>query len=117
MTNRNHVRTVVCELTVLESLYQDLSLESARLLAEPEVTDRWPRVRAILAALPLTTEEYAAAVNRLTSAELYVGQRELGAAKFELTQPTRKLASLAKDYGTHVECLANKASTMAIPDR
>jgi hypothetical protein len=78
-----------------------LSRELARLIAEPAATDGWPRARLILAALPLTTVEYAVSVNRLTSAESYTSRRELGAAKFELTQLTRKLASLARDGGAH----------------
>jgi hypothetical protein len=110
MTNRYHVRSAVSEVNLLESLYQDLSLELARLVAEPTASDVWPRVRTILAALPLTTAEYATAANRLTSAELYVAQGELGAAKFELTQLARKLTSLGKASGAHAECLTNDPS-------
>ncbi|MGA2033481.1 MAG: hypothetical protein ABSG68_14595 [Thermoguttaceae bacterium] len=101
MTNRCHVRTTVRETNLLESLYQDLSLELARLVAEPKASDVWPRARTILAALPLTTAEYATATNRLVSAELYAAQAELGAAKFELTQLTRKLTALGTASGAH----------------
>ncbi|MGA2254486.1 MAG: hypothetical protein ABSG53_07490 [Thermoguttaceae bacterium] len=107
MTKRKRVRTAVCEMNLLESLYQDFSRESARLLAEPQVTEGWARVRAILAAMPLTTGEYATAVNRLASAELYTARRELGAAKFELTQLARKLASLGTLCGARAELSAS----------
>jgi hypothetical protein len=105
MTSRYQVRSAAREVNLLESLYQDLSLELARLVAEPEAGDVWPRVRTILAALPLATAEYATAANRLSSAEVYVAQGELGAAKFELTQLTRKLTSLGGASGAHTECL------------
>ncbi len=96
MTSRYHARPSGCGVNLLESLYQDLRLELAWLVAEPEASDGWPRVRTMLAALPLTTPEYAVAVNRLASAELYVAHGELGVAKFELTQLARKLTSLGR---------------------
>ena len=99
MTNRHYPRTVVCESNLLESLYQDLRQELARLLAEPDASDCWPQARAMLAALPLSTGEYAAAVNRLRSAERYVTQRQLGAARFELNQLARKLVSIGRNHG------------------
>ncbi len=102
MTIRNQIRTAVCEGNSLALLCQELSGELARLIAEPAATTGWQRARLILAALPLTTEEYGICVNRLTSADLYTSRRELGAAKFELTQLTRKLASLARVYGAHL---------------
>jgi hypothetical protein len=86
-------------MNMLESLYQEMSLELARLVAEPNANDVWPRIPTILAALPLTTVEYAVAANRFTSAELYVARGERGAAKFELTQLSRKLTSLGKASG------------------
>jgi hypothetical protein len=99
MTDRYDARTSVRETSLVESLYRELSLELAWLVAEPKASGVWPRVRTILAALPLTTTEYATAANRLTSAKLYAAQGELGATKFELTQLTRKLTSLGKASG------------------
>ncbi|MGA2618437.1 MAG: hypothetical protein ABSF26_12565 [Thermoguttaceae bacterium] len=110
MNSHYHVRPVGCGVNLLESLYQDLSLELAWLAAEPKANDGWPRLRTILAALPLTTTEYAVAVNRLASAELYAAQGELGALKFELTQLARKLTSLGKASGAHAECCAGDLS-------
>ena len=69
MTNRNHLRIAVCETNLLESLGQDLNQKLAQLLAEPETSDCWWPVRTMLAALPLTTAEYATAANRLNSAQ------------------------------------------------
>jgi hypothetical protein len=97
MKTRHHIRTAVCEATALESLCQELSRVLAGLIVQPAATEGWSRARVMLAALPLTTEEYSISVNRLTSAEFYTTSRELGAARFELTQLTRKLDLLGKD--------------------
>jgi hypothetical protein len=102
MTNRNHLQAAVCETNLLESLRQDLNQKLAQLLLEPETSDCWWPVRTMLAALPLTTAEYATAANRLNSAQRYVAQRELGAATFELRQLARKLASFGKICGTRI---------------
>jgi hypothetical protein len=99
MNQRHFPSAVLSESSLLESLYQDLRQELARLLAEPEVSDCWPQARAMLEALPLSTGEYAAAVNRLRSAQRYATQRQLGAARFELNQLARKLVSISKNHG------------------
>jgi len=96
-----HTPTPVHEASRVASIRQELSRQLFRLIVEPAETEGWAKARATLAALPLTTSEYAVSVNRLISAELYTGQREFGAAKYELTQLTRKLASLATIYETH----------------
>ena len=101
MTTRYQIRTAVCEASSLVSLCQELCRELGGLIAEPTATDGWSRARVGLAAWPLTTVEYAVSANRLASAELYTSHRELGAAKFELTQLARKLAALAREYGMH----------------
>ena len=101
MTTCYEIRTAVCEANSLASLCQELCRELGGLIAEPAATAGWSRVRVALAALPLTTREYAVSVNRLSSAEQYTSHRELGAAKFELTLLARKLAALAKEYAPH----------------
>jgi hypothetical protein len=94
----------------IESLQQDLSQKLAHLLAEPETSGCWWPVRTMLAALPLTTAEYATAANRLNSAQRYVSQRELGAATFELRQLARRLALIGKTCGT---CIAGSNIELA----
>jgi len=108
MTIRYKIHTAVGEANVVASLCQDLIQELARLIAKPIETEGWLKARALLAALPLTTSEYAISVNRLNSAATYTSCRELGAARFELTQLTRKLASLARVYDAHLDRRGNQ---------
>ena len=46
----------------------------------------WDQVQDVLEALPLPTDSFGTAVNRLRNARNYATQGELGAAKFELRQ-------------------------------
>jgi len=117
MDFRNHVQTVVCEAESLESLCRELIAELTDLISQPAATAGWLQARAMLAALPLTSLEYAIFVNRLTSAELYTTRCELGAAKFELTQLTRKLASIAKAHGASMECRADGLPATSASER
>jgi hypothetical protein len=94
MTVRHPISTDFSEARSLDSLCRELISALTGLLAEPAATAGWRRARTMLAALPLTTSEYAVSVNRLTSAEIYASCRELGAARFELAQLSRKLATI-----------------------
>jgi len=49
----------------------------------------WPKMRRVLEALPISTEAFGVAVNRLDNAEQYATTGELGAAEFELRQLLR----------------------------
>ncbi|MEM1180490.1 MAG: hypothetical protein AAGG48_22030 [Planctomycetota bacterium] len=49
-----------------------------------EVLDEISAVQSLLESLPLTTDTYGAAVNRLTNAHRYLLSREFGAAGYEL---------------------------------
>ncbi len=64
-------------------------------------------VRMILDALPLDTEEFALAGNRLRNAARYVKSGERGAACYELKMLSRKLA-----HNRHHRLAARRRSTI-----
>jgi hypothetical protein len=71
---------------ILESLRLECRLAIERLLAEVATAGQpaFELVRQILAALPLASEEFCVAGNRLANAQHYVQAGEPGAARFEL---------------------------------
>ena len=96
MTNNSPPRMSICETNELESLYARVSLEFERLLADLGLSDGWSRARDMLGMLPLSTSEYAVAVNRLNNAERYLAEGQSGAANFELKLLAHRLASSSK---------------------
>ena len=53
-------------------------------------------LRGLLETLPLTTEEFGLATNRLANAHRYVKAREAGAARWELNTLRQQLAEHAE---------------------
>ena len=56
----------------------------AAILARPAFDAEFARLSRLLEALPLSSEEFATAVNRLDNARHYLAAGEGGAARFEL---------------------------------
>jgi hypothetical protein len=95
MNRSSTLQSPVAKTGTAQSFYQDLITVLDGLLTDPIATGGWLRARVMLAALPLTNGEYVVSVNRLASAEEYIGVRKMDAARVELTALVRKLESLA----------------------
>jgi hypothetical protein len=76
------------ELHKVDDLCRELCRELRQLRRlisrEGMLDERFGRVRDLLAALPLPSDEYAVAINRLANAERYLSSSERGAANYEL---------------------------------
>lgn len=81
VTTRHELSPVDERLRILSQLTQSLLRQ---LLQQRIAENAWSQLRELVESLPLTTDEFARCLNRLTNAERYVAQGELGAAKFEL---------------------------------
>lgn len=65
-------------------------------LCETPVAEQdWLGLQQVLASLPLTTEEFGQAQNRLINARRYAIAAEFGAARFELRQLSNSMARVA----------------------
>ena len=98
MINRFHPTTGDCTSNQLESLFASVSRELERLIADLGLTDVWSRARDMLCMLPLSTNEYATAMNRLNNAQRYMAAGQSGAARFELKLLARRFASSGKVF-------------------
>jgi hypothetical protein len=74
-------------------LIRDLEELIGRTACEQARAIEWEKLRGLLEALPLTTGEFATAVNRLTNARHYYDTGEYGAGSFELRQLLLSLSS------------------------
>ncbi len=90
-------------LSPVDQRLRQLSLMTQALLRQlPQhrmAETAWSQLRELVESLPLTTDEFARYVNRLTNAERYAAQGELGAAKFELQMFARQLSPAARLSG------------------
>ena len=71
---------------------------TSKLLSRPQATEgadqAFDEARLVLESLPLTTEEFATAINRLENARRYLQAGEHGAASSELRLMVRSLTSM-----------------------
>ena len=89
--NAPAIEEIVLELVQgLDGLIDDLTRGISPL-------DAFDEVRMILESLPLTTDEFCVASNRLKNAQRYVASSELGAACYELTMLSRSLADAGQN--------------------
>ena len=87
-----------------DTIHQDFRLTIDHVLRSmqrgSDVIERLQQVREILDSLPLPTDEYATAFNRLRNAHRYLVSQERGAARYEL-------ALLAASLGCERETVTN----------
>jgi hypothetical protein len=98
--NARH-KTTLGDTSQIDALCGELHTEVLMIQAELSAGDRWSRALLILRSLPLSTGEYALAINRLTNAQRYAAEDQQGAARFELNQLARRVKAMGGLCGNY----------------
>ena len=74
----------------------DLSSQVSHGSRSQDAADEFTEVHSLIAALPLTTEEFGVALNRLKNAVAYWRSGEFGAVRYELQLLTTSMSQISQ---------------------